>query len=173
MARRQALVGYHLAVGQVAEAKREAEDWVAASPEDAWASRLADSGPEWLELTYSNAVVATAVRVRQVFNPGAITKIEVSWKFGVGRRASCCSGPRDWTRLTGRPMRSNLRPACPWEGARPFSDSFRPHEPAACPGHPKVPGRTDGPANGDRGFRSVGTKWQAVDEGGGLGSSAG
>lgn len=43
----------------------------------AWASRLADSGPEWLERTYSNAVVATAVRVRQVFNPGAIQRIEL------------------------------------------------------------------------------------------------
>jgi hypothetical protein len=206
MARRQALVGYHLAIGQVAEAKREAEDWVGASPENAWAkamlgdvlsaegrsaealiaydgalagmvwrdrppesllrrvndvygdwlaqlpladpeppeepepvtleeqdrvygqdakgqwaatatasseyrtsgdysasratgapdvtrygdslkawaSRLADSGPEWLELTYSNAVPATAVRVRQVFNPGAITKIEVFDAAGAG-----------------------------------------------------------------------------------------
>ena len=206
MARRQAFVGYHLAAGRVAEAKREAEDWVGASPENAWAramlgdvlaaegrasealgayngalarmvwrdrppesllrrvndvygdwlaqlpladpeppeepepvtleekdrvygqdakgqwaatatasseyrtsgdysasratgapdvtrygdslkawaSRLADAGPEWLELTYSNAVVATAVRVRQVFNPGAITKIEVFDAAGAG-----------------------------------------------------------------------------------------
>jgi len=44
---------------------------------NAWASRLADSGPEWLELTYSNSVVATAVRVRQVLNPGAIHRIEL------------------------------------------------------------------------------------------------
>jgi len=50
----------------------------------AWASRLADSGPEWLELTFSNAVVATAVRVRQVFNPGAINRIEVFDAAGLG-----------------------------------------------------------------------------------------
>jgi hypothetical protein len=49
----------------------------------AWASRLADSGPEWLELTFTNAVVAQAVRVRQVFNPGAINRIEVYDAAGV------------------------------------------------------------------------------------------
>jgi len=43
----------------------------------AWASLRADAGPEWLELTFSNAVVATAVRVRQVFNPGAIDRVDV------------------------------------------------------------------------------------------------
>lgn len=43
----------------------------------AWASRLADSGLEWLEVSFSNPVAATAVRVRQVFNPGAIVAIEL------------------------------------------------------------------------------------------------
>lgn len=50
----------------------------------AWASRLADSGPEWLELSYTQAVVASAVRVRQVFNPGAIDRIEVFDAAGRG-----------------------------------------------------------------------------------------
>jgi len=50
----------------------------------AWASRYADSGPEWLELTFSNAVVANAVRVRQVYNPGAINQIEVFDAAGAG-----------------------------------------------------------------------------------------
>lgn len=50
----------------------------------AWASRLADSGPEWIELTFSNAVHASVVRVRQVFNPGAIDRVEVFDATGVG-----------------------------------------------------------------------------------------
>jgi hypothetical protein len=49
----------------------------------AWASRLADSGPEWLDLTFTNAVVANAVRVRQVFNPGAINRVEIYDAAGV------------------------------------------------------------------------------------------
>lgn len=49
----------------------------------AWASRSADSGPEWLDLTFTNAVVAHAVRVRQVFNPGAVDRIEVYDAAGV------------------------------------------------------------------------------------------
>ena len=44
---------------------------------NAWASRLADAGEEWLEVTFPNAVHATAVRVRQVYNPGAIIRVEV------------------------------------------------------------------------------------------------
>jgi len=50
----------------------------------AWASKLADSGPEWLECTFTNPVVANAVRVRQVFNPGAIDRIEVFDAAGAG-----------------------------------------------------------------------------------------
>lgn len=50
----------------------------------AWASKLADSGAEWLEVTFTNAVVANAVRVRQVFNPGAIDRIEVFDTAGMG-----------------------------------------------------------------------------------------
>ncbi len=64
----------------------------------AWASRLADSGPEWLELTFSNAVVATGVRVRQVNNPGAITQIEVFDAAGAG-----------WTVFSG--VDTNVYPA--------------------------------------------------------------
>lgn len=43
----------------------------------AWASRQADAGEEWLELTFTNAVRASAVRVRQAFNPGAIIRIDL------------------------------------------------------------------------------------------------
>ncbi|MBN9692725.1 MAG: hypothetical protein J0M24_20955 [Verrucomicrobia bacterium] len=50
----------------------------------AWASRLADSGEEWLELTFPNAVKAGAVRVRQVYNPGAINRVEVFDALGIG-----------------------------------------------------------------------------------------
>ena len=43
----------------------------------AWASRQADISPEWLQVTFSNAVHAVAVRVRQVYNPGAIDRVEL------------------------------------------------------------------------------------------------
>lgn len=49
----------------------------------AWASRLADAGEEWLELTFPNEVRASAVRVRQVFNPGAIIRVQTYDASGV------------------------------------------------------------------------------------------
>ena len=48
----------------------------------AWASASADNQEEWLELTYTRAVHATGVRVRQTFNPGAIKQIELYDKSG-------------------------------------------------------------------------------------------
>jgi hypothetical protein len=43
----------------------------------AWAPQDQDKGLEWVKLTYSKAVNATEVRVRQSFNPGAIIKVEL------------------------------------------------------------------------------------------------
>ncbi len=45
--------------------------------EKAWASKESDTGIEWLELEYANAVNASMVRVRQTLGPGSIVKIEV------------------------------------------------------------------------------------------------
>ena len=42
----------------------------------AWASTETDGGDEWLELTYDRPVNPTAVRIRETFNPGAVTKVE-------------------------------------------------------------------------------------------------
>lgn len=42
----------------------------------AWASKLPDGGIEWLELTYETSVHPAQVRVRETYNPGAVTKIE-------------------------------------------------------------------------------------------------
>ena len=44
---------------------------------DAWASRTEDGQEEWLKLAYATPVPAVGVRVRQTFNPGAVSKVEV------------------------------------------------------------------------------------------------
>lgn len=41
----------------------------------AWTSKLPDGGPEWLKLDYSNQVQLAEIRVRQTYNPGAISKV--------------------------------------------------------------------------------------------------
>jgi hypothetical protein len=41
----------------------------------AWASREADGGHEWLKLDYAKAVDLAEVRVRETYNPGAISKV--------------------------------------------------------------------------------------------------
>lgn len=41
----------------------------------AWASKLPDGGEEWLKLDYSNAVWLAEVRVRETYNPGAISRV--------------------------------------------------------------------------------------------------
>ena len=41
----------------------------------AWASLLPDGGPEWLEVEFPKSVVIGEVRIRETFNPGAISKI--------------------------------------------------------------------------------------------------
>jgi hypothetical protein len=42
----------------------------------AWASKDPDGGIEWLELTYDKPVRPVQVRVRETYNPGAVTKVE-------------------------------------------------------------------------------------------------
>jgi hypothetical protein len=44
---------------------------------EAWASKTADSGIEWLELGYAKPVSATELRIRQNHAPGAIIKVEL------------------------------------------------------------------------------------------------
>ena len=41
----------------------------------AWASKAPDGGEEWLNLDYSNHVYLAEVRVRETYNPGAISKV--------------------------------------------------------------------------------------------------
>ena len=41
----------------------------------AWAPKLEDAGVEWLQLSYAKPVYAIGVRVRETFNPGAISKL--------------------------------------------------------------------------------------------------
>ncbi len=43
----------------------------------AWATALADEGAQWLELTFAKAVLASELRVRQSFHPGAIVRVEL------------------------------------------------------------------------------------------------
>jgi len=50
----------------------------------AWSSKTADSGIEWLELTFANPVYATAVRVRESSGSGAVIKVEVFDEKGAG-----------------------------------------------------------------------------------------
>lgn len=49
----------------------------------AWASKLADAGEEWLEVTYPTAVQANGVRIVQSFNPGAVVRIELLTESGI------------------------------------------------------------------------------------------
>jgi hypothetical protein len=41
----------------------------------AWAPREQDTGPEWLRLEFAEAVEAAQIRIRENFNPGAISKV--------------------------------------------------------------------------------------------------
>lgn len=43
----------------------------------AWASKEQDKGEEWVKLSFAKEVNATEVRIKETFNPGAITKIEL------------------------------------------------------------------------------------------------
>lgn len=48
----------------------------------AWASKAADAGEEWLEVTFAEPVRAEGVRVIQSFNPGAIIRIQLADEAG-------------------------------------------------------------------------------------------
>jgi hypothetical protein len=51
----------------------------------AWSSKTADSGIEWIELTFARPVHATAVRVRESSGSGAVIKIELFDEKGVAQ----------------------------------------------------------------------------------------
>ncbi len=44
---------------------------------NAWATKLANTGEEWIELTFAAPVRAAALRVRQNFNPGAMARVDL------------------------------------------------------------------------------------------------
>jgi len=62
----------------------------------AWASRTADGQEEWLEATFARPVLATAVRVRQVYNVGAISRVEVIGPTGAGTTVFSGVDTRDY-----------------------------------------------------------------------------
>ncbi len=41
----------------------------------AWASLLANAGPEWLKVGFDQAVTISEIRIRESYNPGAISKV--------------------------------------------------------------------------------------------------
>src|SRR2546428_4480732 len=49
----------------------------------AWASREPDAGLEWLKLDYERLVEIAQIRVRETYNPGAITKVVAILENGV------------------------------------------------------------------------------------------
>ena len=63
--------------------KPDAQD--AAYPELGWRAEKDGAGIEWLELGYGTPVHATAVRVRQIYGPGAIIKVELIDEAGARR----------------------------------------------------------------------------------------
>ncbi|MEM7263305.1 MAG: discoidin domain-containing protein, partial [Planctomycetota bacterium] len=56
----------------------------------AWASKEPDAGHEWLEVDFEAAVAADAILIRENFNPGAVTRVEVIG--GDGRRRTVWKG---------------------------------------------------------------------------------
>jgi hypothetical protein len=56
----------------------------------AWASANPDGGEEWLKLEYERAVDIAEVRVRETYNPGAITKVTAF--LGDGRELTLWEG---------------------------------------------------------------------------------
>ena len=43
----------------------------------AWTSKESEMGLEWVKLTYSKAVNATEIKIRQTYNPGSIIQVEL------------------------------------------------------------------------------------------------
>ncbi len=58
------------------QATGEPDTLQAGDQRTAWAAKEPDAGIEWLELTYATPVRPALVRVRETFNPGAVTKVE-------------------------------------------------------------------------------------------------
>jgi hypothetical protein len=48
---------------------------VARDDPNAWASREPDAGPEWLAVQFANIVEVAEIRIRESYNPGAISKV--------------------------------------------------------------------------------------------------
>ncbi len=55
---------------------------VAGDKESAWASLQPNNGGEWLKLEYANPVEIKTIRIRENYNPGAITKVSAFTKEG-------------------------------------------------------------------------------------------
>lgn len=49
----------------------------------AWATLGADDGVHWIELSYNTLVYATGVNVRETYNPGALTRIDLKDSSGI------------------------------------------------------------------------------------------
>jgi RNA polymerase sigma-70 factor (ECF subfamily) len=55
---------------------------VAGDKESAWASLQPNNGSEWLKLEYANPVEIQTIRIRENYNPGAITKVSAFTEDG-------------------------------------------------------------------------------------------
>lgn len=51
----------------------------------AWATLKAEMGEQWLDLTYEATVVPAKIRIRENFNPGAVSKVEVFDEAGAAQ----------------------------------------------------------------------------------------
>jgi hypothetical protein len=74
------------------QATGEPNVWYYGDYPEAWTSKTPDGSEEWLKLTFAKPVRATAVRVRQNYNPGAISKVEV---FAADGRSAVVWSGRD------------------------------------------------------------------------------
>ena len=69
--------------GEAAEKRAWGEEQIVGPPDTAtasdartaWAPREPDAGPEWLQVEFENAVDVAEVRIRETYNPGAISKV--------------------------------------------------------------------------------------------------
>ena len=53
----------------------ETDTFKAGSFPTAWTTRLADNGPEWLEVSFPNPVEISEIRIRETLHPGTVTKV--------------------------------------------------------------------------------------------------
>jgi len=54
----------------------------AGDSQTAWATRASSGGVEWLELTYAAVLAPSKIRIRETFNPGAVSKVEIKAQDG-------------------------------------------------------------------------------------------